>query len=578
MLLLIFYLLNINYGGLAQRGMWIRGISIASPDSIPKILYLAEQLKITDLYVQVVVGGYAYYKSEILPRSEYLAKYAPLEYDPLDSLIKLAKIRNLRIHAWINTFLIWSMDSLPDSSRHVNYAHPDWFLKDVYGRSMFNYAPIERQNFGLEGTFLDPEIGEVRAYLKSICTEVVTKYAVDGIHLDFIRYPGVFWGVKDTLLCALLAGLNNRDLRWLTLLRYPQLNFFNRFIIYNFYLANKERQRNIKETLYEIYSAVKRIDRKRILSCAFVSSPSRASYQYAQDWWNWKGVIDYPVVMSYTPDINLFKDFLNFSMYHMPGSIMGIGFLWKGMEMQANTEVDYVRKNGGRGICFFDFASLDTMADLNILTNSSLVLSDTTTGTNNSIKTLDSLFFELPKTEWVYAGMNYIKYGEDLEFAKFLFSLSLNPEQDFAKMGLRREDFMNYIKSDVAGFEHLKRKLLLPDKRLLEPPSREIEYTFLKWKNSDSSAVRMHAKKLKKYDFKRIIYPDAMHPLARAVFNAEKGEKKIVETRAGLYIFCVKKIREGGRWIKKDKIRAEAMPLYIYWTIKEKFDELYYGK
>lgn len=578
MLLLIFCLLNVDNGVSAQRGMWVRGISIASPDSIPKILYLAEQLKITDLYVQVVVGGYAYYKSEILPRSEYLAKYASLEYDPLDSLIKLAKMRNLRIHAWINTFLIWSMDSLPDSTRHVNYIHPDWFLKDVYGRSMLDYAPIERQDFGLEGTFLDPEIGEVRAYLKSICTEVLAKYAVDGIHLDFIRYPGFFWGVKDTLLCALLAGLNNRDLRWLTLLRYPQLNFFNRYIIYNFYLANKERQRNIKETVYEIYTAMKKFDKNRILSCAAVSSPSRASYQYAQDWWQWKGVIDYPVVMSYTPDIYLFKDFLNFSMYHMPGSIMGIGFLWKGMEMQANTEIDFVRKNGGRGICFFDFASLDTMADLNILTNRSFVLSDSIPRTNNSINTLSSLFFELPKTEWISAGMNYSKYGEDLEFAKFLFSLSLNPEQDFIKMGLNREDFVKCIQSDVAGFEHLKRKLLLPDDRLLEPPSREIEFTFLKWENSDSSAVRMRAKKLKKYDFKKIIYPDAMNPLARAVFDADKGEKKIVETRAGIYIFRVKKIRKGGRWIKKDKIRADVMPLYIYWTIKEKFNELYYGK
>ncbi len=578
MLLIIFCLLNIDNGVLAHRGMWVRGISIASPESIPNIINLVEQLKITDLYVQVVVGGYAYYKSEILPRSEYLAKYAPLEYDPLDSLIKLAKMRNLRIHAWVNTFLIWSMDSLPDSTQHINYIHPDWFLKDVYGRSMLDYSPIERQDFGLEGTFLDPEIGEVREYLKSMCTEVLAKYAVDGIHLDFIRYPGVFWGVNDTLLCALLAGLNIRDLRWLTLLRYPQLNLFNRYIIYNFYLANKERQRNIKETVYEIYTAMKKCNKNRILSCAAVSSPSRASYQYAQDWWQWKGVIDYPVVMSYTPDIYLFKDFLNFSMYHMPGSIMGIGFLWKGMEMQANTEIDFVRKNGGRGICFFDFASLDTMADLNILTNSSLVLSDSMSSTNNSIKTLDSIFFELPKTEWVYAGMNYIKYGEDLEFAKFLYSLSLNPEQDFRKMGLNREDFVKYIQSDVAGFEHLRRKLLLPDDKLLEPPSKEIEYTFLKWENSDSSAVRMRAKKLKKYDFKKIIYPDAMNPLARAVFDAEKGEKKIFETRAGIYIFRVKKIREGGRWIKKDKIRADVMPLYIYWTIKERFNELYYGK
>lgn len=578
MLFMIFCLLNIDSDVLTQRGIWVRGMSIASAESIPKILDLVQQLRITDLYIQVAVGGYAYYKSEILPRSEYLAKKSSSEYDPLDSILKLAKKQNVKIHAWVNTFLIWSMDSLPDSTRHINYTHPDWFLKDLYGRSMRDYSPVERQDLGIEGTFLDPKIEGVREYLKEICSELLAKYEVDGIHLDFMRYPGVFWGIDDTMLCALLCGLNTRDLRWLTLTRYPRLNLFDRWVIYNFYLANIERQKSVKNVVEDIYSTVKKFDNGRFLSCAVVASPSRASYQYAQKWWEWEGIIDYPVVMSYTPDTYLFRDFLDFSLYHMPASIMGIGFLWKGMEMQANTEIDFVRKKSGTGICFFDFASLDTMADLNILENSSLVLSEILARANNTVNVLDSVFFELPKLEWVDAGMSFVQYGEDLDFAKFLLSLSLNPEQDIKKMGLKREDFLKYLQFDVACFKYLNRKILRVEDILLEPPHREIEYTFLKWNNSDSTAVREKAKKVVKFEFRKTVYPDAMNPLAWSVFKVGIGEKRIVELRSGIYIFRVKKIKESGKWIKKERVKRDLMPLYIYWTIKRKFDGLYYGK
>ena len=37
--------------------------------------------------------------------------------------------------------------------------------------------------------FLDPGNPEVRSYLTDLVSEVVSKYDVDGIHLDYVRYP-----------------------------------------------------------------------------------------------------------------------------------------------------------------------------------------------------------------------------------------------------------------------------------------------------------------------------------------------------------------------------------------------------
>ncbi|MGB9720983.1 MAG: glycoside hydrolase family 10 protein [bacterium] len=562
-----------------HRGLWVRAMSIASPDSILKIISLAEQLKITDLYVQVVVGGYSYYKSEVLPRSENLVKNSPPGYEPLDSLIKVAKEKNIRIHAWINTLLIWSMDSLPDSVRHVHHSHPDWFLRDVLGRSMIDYDPATRQDLGVEGTFLNPAENGVVEYLKSICVEIIRKYNVDGIHLDFIRFPGIFWGVENSLTTALISGLNNHDLRWLTLLRYARLNLFSRWIVYNTYLENRNRQRTIGELVEKIKEAIKIASEECVLSCAVVSNPSRALHQYAQNWWQWKGIIDYPVVMSYTPDVNLFQDFLNYAVYHFPNAIMGIGFLWKGMEMQANTEIMLVRKANANGICYFDFASLDTMADLNIMLDTTMILPESIWHTTQTLKSDDtnSVFSDMPLEKWIMSGEKYIKYGEELDFAQYLLSLSLNPEQHIRKMGVDQEGFLRKIREDVAGFEYLNRALSLTDGKLLEPPHRDIEYAFITW-NNDTNAVRNVAKKLVKLNLRETIFPDAMNPIARAVFESKIGEKRIIETRSGIYIFKVRKIYETKRFVRKDKISKNLLPVYTYWTIRKKFEDIYYGR
>ncbi|MEO0141999.1 MAG: family 10 glycosylhydrolase [candidate division WOR-3 bacterium] len=556
-----------------QRGLWVRALSIVSPDSIPQIINLAEKMDITDLYVQVVISGSAYYKSEILPGSQYLSKNSPPDYEPLDSIIKYAKKKNIKAHAWINTFLVWSLDSLPDSTRHIYYTHPEWLLKDIKGRSMIDYSPEEQKDFGLEGTFIDPFNQEVKEFLKKICEEILKKYKVDGIHFDFIRFPGVFWGINDTLVAGLVSVLDNRDMRWLTLLRYPKLEYFNRLIAYNFFLENRKRQRTIYNFLEQVRPVIKNVNKDCIISCAVFSSPSRASYQYAQSWWEWQDLIDYPVVMSYTTDTKLFKDFLNFSLYYFPSAIMGIGFLWKGMELQANTEINYVRQAKGKGISYFDFAALDTMADLNMLLDSTMVLPDSAQEIVQNQDT-DGFFKEMAKQEWIEKGMEYIKYGEELEFARFLFSLSLNPDRDLSTMGLDRDGFLQKIKSDVAGFEYLNRTILnIPDK-LYEPPHRMIEYAFVKW-NKDSTAVRDSAKKIKRLHLKKEIYPDGMDPLSKPVFEANKGERKIFEARSGIYVFKVKEIKEGGNWIKKNKAKPELLPIYIYYTIKKRFDDLY---
>lgn len=150
--------LNPNPLTITHRGIWVRAMSIASPDSIPRIVEIAQKLAITDIYIQIVVGGYAYYDSDFLPRSEYLSKTSGVDYEPLDSLLHNSIIQKsgIRVHAWVNALLVWSLSALPESLNHLLYIHPEWFLMDVRGRSMANYTSQDWENFGLEGIFFGP--------------------------------------------------------------------------------------------------------------------------------------------------------------------------------------------------------------------------------------------------------------------------------------------------------------------------------------------------------------------------------------------------------------------------------------
>ncbi len=62
-----------------RKGLWVRAASMAHPDSIKKIIQIATEFGVTDIYAQVVVGGYAYCDIQNLPRSQYLSKISGIK-------------------------------------------------------------------------------------------------------------------------------------------------------------------------------------------------------------------------------------------------------------------------------------------------------------------------------------------------------------------------------------------------------------------------------------------------------------------------------------------------------------------
>ena len=63
-------------------------------------------------------------------------------------------------------------------------------MVSVNGKSMAHESIDEVRNHLIEGRYISPALEEVRSYLSKVITEVIVSYDIDGVHLDYVRYPG----------------------------------------------------------------------------------------------------------------------------------------------------------------------------------------------------------------------------------------------------------------------------------------------------------------------------------------------------------------------------------------------------
>lgn len=96
-------------------------------------------------------------------------------YDPLQFAIDECHKRGMQLHAWVVTIPI---------GKWTKYGCTQLRKKQ----------PKMVTKIGDEG-YLNPERPETADYLARICREIVDYYDVDGIHLDYIRYPET-WKLK----------------------------------------------------------------------------------------------------------------------------------------------------------------------------------------------------------------------------------------------------------------------------------------------------------------------------------------------------------------------------------------------
>ena len=175
--------------------LWVLRNSLVNAADIPKLVERAKAMKVKGLLVQVVGRGDGWYRSDLLPYPEPIRTPGR---DPLGELLPLAHAAGIEVHAWMNCCLVWSGERPPRDPRHVVNAHPEWVARMQDGRPMTRLTPGERARLMVEGVFLSPAHPGVRHFLAQVAQEIVQRYPVDGIHLDYIRQPSVRIGFDPT--------------------------------------------------------------------------------------------------------------------------------------------------------------------------------------------------------------------------------------------------------------------------------------------------------------------------------------------------------------------------------------------
>jgi len=163
------------------RAVWASTLSpcMNSPEEIQALVSAVRRAHINTVIAQVRHRGNTWYNSEIEPPAPEWSERKG--FDPLATLLREAHepttgAQRLDVYAWFNIFSFGDPDSTRTKGLGTALRHKirDWLSYDTSGTRT---------------TFLDPGLPEVQEHLLSLIEECVRKYDVDGVNLDFIRYP-----------------------------------------------------------------------------------------------------------------------------------------------------------------------------------------------------------------------------------------------------------------------------------------------------------------------------------------------------------------------------------------------------
>lgn len=144
----------------------------AQKSELINILNTCARLKINAIFLHVRPTGDALYRSSIEPWSQWLSGPGVNPgYDPLAFAIAEGHSRGIEVHAWLNPFRAKSNISHAVGKGHISSTHPQLMKKA--GSSLI----------------ADPGIPASRQRILSVVKDIVSRYDVDGIHLDDYFYP-----------------------------------------------------------------------------------------------------------------------------------------------------------------------------------------------------------------------------------------------------------------------------------------------------------------------------------------------------------------------------------------------------
>jgi uncharacterized lipoprotein YddW (UPF0748 family) len=340
------------------RGLWADGFNSAfkTPSQVTQYIADARAGHLNAVVAEVRKRGDAYYNSNFEPKASDILS----TFDPLQDLITKAhdtsggKAR-IEVHAWIVSYPIWNnLTNAPPQVDHPYNLHPDWLSETSTG------SLWDGNNY-----VFDPGHPEVQKHIYNVAMDIISRYDVDGLNLDYIRYSSKSWGYNPVTVQRFNTLFNRTgnpattDAAWLQF-RRDQVTALVRKIYLNA-AAAKPMVKISADTICFAPGVT--------TDSAWLSS-SAAYTDKLQDWRGWmqEGILDLNLPMMYFDQTVYPTAWANWSLFAKDRSFnrhvaLGLG-IWLNTISDTAFQIRTVRNNTPSGN-HADGASLYAYSDTN---------------------------------------------------------------------------------------------------------------------------------------------------------------------------------------------------------------------
>jgi len=315
------------------RAVWVDGFhaGIRTPEEVDKLVADATAARLNLLIVQVRRRGDSYYLNSLEPPVED-APYDPA-FDALGTLLQKAHAAGLRVHVWMNVTPIWrAKQAAPKDPRHAFNLHGP----TATGRENWLMTSDKGDTELPTGFSFDPGHPDAARHIADTMINLVKHYpAVDGVHLDYVRYAEL---IGTTIEAGAGVGYNPVSLE----------RFQKRYGVKDKPAANDARwsdwrREQITQLVRRIYLGIKEVNPAVELSAALIpwgDGPANAAawpqahpyWRVFQDWQGWlrTGLLDLAVPMNYDrqaePRTRVFyENWIEFEKNHKHGRRLAVG-------------------------------------------------------------------------------------------------------------------------------------------------------------------------------------------------------------------------------------------------------------
>lgn len=325
--------------GLAQepkahelRGVWDHdGVGLVPGDWAATCRLLSRN-GINAVFPNLAWPGKCHYASSLVPSSRTAEQFG----DQLSQCVRAARGEGMAVHVWK---VCWNLENAP-SDLVAKFRREGRLQRDVTGN---------------ERTWLSPSHPENVAYELEAIRELVRREPIDGVHLDYIRYPDSVTCYSDATRTAFEKDLGTSVASWPQAV-VPGGRLADRFKVW--------RSAEITAFVRKVSDAVREIDPSVQLSAAVYRRYPSCRDSVGQDWAAWvkEGIVDFVCPMNYTEDEETFRaeTAAQLGLPRAAGRIVpGIGVSASESQLSADQvirQIRVARDAGAPGYVLFDLS------------------------------------------------------------------------------------------------------------------------------------------------------------------------------------------------------------------------------